>query len=245
MSTEHLATQSGEKANKCNQNVESFTARSSSKAAHINFTKVHCPTLLCHLDIWGFIWQHTVEKSQTNAINVKKFYGKKQWRGGIDLLYKSPLSNALMSTEYTVEKSQTNATNFTGKKRRHKSTLQNLTMLLCQLESPLGCQLIKRIVLQLHLCDVGHLRKLSCSIIIENYCDGRPPPQQLRETHMARGVRYIDENSSKADKSAFLKLSATNRYRKIFFLKLSKNYWFQKMHQIWSDNYMKSQSIRN
>merc|ERR1719239_80430 len=48
---------------------------------------------------------------------------------------------------------------------------------------------------------------------------------------MTRGVRYIDEKLSKADKLIFLKLSSTYRYRK--------------MHQIWSDKYMKSQSIRN
>ena len=59
-----------------------------------------------------------------------------------------------------------------------------------------------------------------------------------------RGGRYIDEKLSKADKSAFLKLSATYRYRKMEILKLSKNYRYRKMHQIWSDKYMKSQSIR-
>ena len=60
-----------------------------------------------------------------------------------------------------------------------------------------------------------------------------------------RGGRYIDEKLSKADKSVFLKLSATYRYRKMEILKLSKNYRYRKMHQIWSDKYMKSQSIRN
>ena len=54
-----------------------------------------------------------------------------------------------------------------------------------------------------------------------------------------RGVRYIDEKLSKADKSLFLKLSATYRYRKIKNLKLSKNYRYRKMHQIWSDKYIK------
>ena len=63
--------------------------------------------------------------------------------------------------------------------------------------------------------------------------------------HMDRGVRYIDEKLSKADKSVFLKLLATYRYRKMKILKLSKNYRYRKMHQIWSDKYMKSQSIRN
>ena len=58
-------------------------------------------------------------------------------------------------------------------------------MLLCELDPPLSCHLIKRIVLQLQLCAVGHLRKLSCSIIVQNYCDGRPPPQ-LRETLLAQ-----------------------------------------------------------
>ena len=61
---------------------------------------------------------------------------------------------------------------------------------------------------------------------------------------MIRGVRYIDEILSKADKSVFLKLSATYRYRKMEILKLSKNYRYRKMHQIWSDKYMKSISIR-
>ena len=32
---------------------------------------------------------------------------------------------------------------------------------------------------------------------------------------LGRGVRYIDEKLSKADKSVFLKLSATYRYRKV------------------------------
>ena len=46
-----------------------------------------------------------------------------------------------------------------------------------------------------------------------------------------RGVRYIDEKLSKADKSVFLKLSANYRYRKMKILKLSKNYRYRKMHQ--------------
>ena len=50
-----------------------------------------------------------------------------------------------------------------------------------------------------------------------------------------RGVRYIDEKLSKADKSVFLKLSATYRYQKMEILKLSKNYRYQKMHQILAD----------
>ena len=60
-----------------------------------------------------------------------------------------------------------------------------------------------------------------------------------------RGVRYIDEKLSKADKSEFLKLSATYLYRKIRKLKLSKNYRYRKKHQIWFYKYMKIQSIRN
>ena len=64
-------------------------------------------------------------------------------------------------------------------------------------------------------------------------------------TPLARGVRYIDEKLSKADKSVFLKLSATYRYRKMKMFKLSKNYRYRKMHQIWSDKYIKSQSIEN
>ena len=52
---------------------------------------------------------------------------------------------------------------------------------------------------------------------------------------MSRGGRYIDEKLSKADKSVFLKLSATYRYRKMEVLKLSKNYRYRKMHQILVD----------
>ena len=50
-----------------------------------------------------------------------------------------------------------------------------------------------------------------------------------------RGGRYIDEELSKADKSVFLKLSATYRYQKMEVLKLSKNYRYRKMHQILAD----------
>ena len=50
-----------------------------------------------------------------------------------------------------------------------------------------------------------------------------------------RGVRYIDEKLSKADKLVFLKLSANYRYRKMEILKLSKNYRYRKMHQILAD----------
>ena len=50
-----------------------------------------------------------------------------------------------------------------------------------------------------------------------------------------RGGRYIDEKLSEADKSVFLKLSATYRYRKMEILKLSKNYRYRKMHQILAD----------
>ena len=48
---------------------------------------------------------------------------------------------------------------------------------------------------------------------------------------VSRGVRYIDEKLSKANKSVFRKLSATYRYRKMEILKLSKNYRYRKMHQ--------------
>ena len=65
-----------------------------------------------------------------------------------------------------------------------------------------------------------------------------------QESASSRGGRYIDEKLSKADKSVFLKLSATYRYRKMEILRLSKNYRYRKMHQIWSDKYMKSISIR-
>ena len=44
--------------------------------------------------IWEHIWQHTVEKSQTSAVNVN-----------FDPVLPRPIS------KYTVEKSQTNATN--------------------------------------------------------------------------------------------------------------------------------------
>ena len=64
-------------------------------------------------------------------------------------------------------------------------------------------------------------------------------------SYRLRGVRYINEKLSKADKSVFLKLTATYRYQKMEILKLSKTYRYRKMHQIWSDKYMKSQSIRN
>ena len=47
-----------------------------------------------------------------------------------------------------------------------------------------------------------------------------------------RGGRYIDEKLSKANKTVFLKLSATYQYRKMEILKLSKNYRYRKMHQI-------------
>ena len=52
---------------------------------------------------------------------------------------------------------------------------------------------------------------------------------------VCRGGRYIDEKLSKADKSVFLKLSATYRYRKMEVLKLLKNYRYRKMHQILAD----------
>ena len=58
---------------------------------------------------------------------------------------------------------------------------------------------------------------------------------QLSTPSLTRGVRYIDEKLSKADKSVFLKLSATYCYRKMEILKLSKNYRYRKMHQILAD----------
>ena len=53
-----------------------------------------------------------------------------------------------------------------------------------------------------------------------------------------RGVRYIDEKISKANKSVFY------RYQKMNILKLSTNYRYRKLHQIWSDKYMKSQKYQ-
>ena len=47
---------------------------------------------------------------------------------------------------------------------------------------------------------------------------------------VSRGVRYIDEKLLEADKSIFLKLLATYRYRKMEILKLSKNCRYRKMH---------------
>ena len=58
---------------------------------------------------------------------------------------------------------------------------------------------------------------------------------QLGYSPRDRGGRYIDEKLSKADKSVFLKLSATYRYRKMEVLKLSKNYRYRKMHQNLAD----------
>ena len=55
------------------------------------------------------------------------------------------------------------------------------------------------------------------------------------DSHWSRGVRYIDEKLSQADKSVFLKLSATYRYRKMEVLILWKNYRYRKMHQILAD----------
>ena len=43
----------------------------------------------------------------------------------------------------------------------------------------------------------------------------------------------------------FFKLSATLSISEFWIWKLSTNYWYQKMHQIWSDKFMKSQTIRN
>ena len=57
----------------------------------------------------------------------------------------------------------------------------------------------------------------------------------LLRSLVGRGGRYIDEKLSEADKSVFLKLSATYRYRKMEILKLSKNYRYRKMHQILAD----------
>ena len=66
----------------------------------------------------------------------------------------------------------------------------------------------------------------------DNRCEGGGAPARAA----ARGVRYINEILSKADKSVFLKLSAIYRYRKMEILKLSKNYRYRKMHQILADN---------
>ena len=60
-------------------------------------------------------------------------------------------------------------------------------------------------------------------------CDG------CARTPVNRGGRYIDENFLKADKSVFLKLSATYRFQKMKNLKLSKNYRYRKLHQILAD----------
>ena len=49
------------------------------------------------------------------------------------------------------------------------------------------------------------------------------------------GGRYINEKLSKAEKSVYVKLSATYQYRKMKILKLSENYRYQKMHQILAD----------
>ena len=60
--------------------------------------------------------------------------------------------------------------------------------------------------------------------------------EQVLSCVVSRGGRYIDEKLWKADKSVFLKLSATYQYRKMEILKLSKNYRYRKMHQISADN---------
>ena len=59
------------------------------------------------------------------------------------------------------------------------------------------------------------------------------------------GGRYIENKLSKADISAFFKLSPKLSILEIWIWKLSTNYRYRKMHQIWSDKYMKSQTIRN
>ena len=60
----------------------------------------------------------------------------------------------------------------------------------------------------------------------------RPALLLLYMYYVHRGGRYHDEKLSKADKSAFLKLSAIYRYRKMEILELSKNYRYRKKHQI-------------
>ena len=67
------------------------------------------------------------------------------------------------------------------------------------------------------------------------WCVSMWPLRLVRYWVEYRGGRYIDEKLSKADKSVFLKLSATYRYRKMEILKLSKNYRYRKMHQILAD----------
>ena len=76
-----------------------------------------------------------------------------------------------------------------------------------------------------------HLHRVDCSGDLH-----------LQQWPSIKGVQYIDDKLLKADKSVFLKLFATYRYRKIKILKLSKNYRYQKMHKIWSDKNMKHYS---
>ena len=64
-------------------------------------------------------------------------------------------------------------------------------------------------------------------------------------TLSSRGGRYIEKKLSKADISAFFKLSTKLSISEFWIWKLSTNYRYRKIHQIWSDKYMKRQSIRN
>ena len=60
-----------------------------------------------------------------------------------------------------------------------------------------------------------------------------------------RNLHILGVKLSKADISAFFKLSTRLSISEIWIWKLSTNYRYRKMHQIWSDKYMKSQTIRN
>ena len=54
----------------------------------------------------------------------------------------------------------------------------------------------------------------------------------------------IEKKLSKADKSAFFKLSVNYRYRKFEFLNYRQNYRYRKMHQIWADKYTQETVIK-
>ena len=81
----------------------------------------------------------------------------------------------------------------------------------------------------------GHCRYFYCSPPNHRYVWENGSIRHCTEGSMGRGVRYIDEKLSKADKLIFLKLSATYRYRKMGILKLSKNYRYRKIPQILAD----------
>ena len=58
----------------------------------------------------------------------------------------------------------------------------------------------------------------------------------IARTILVQGWAILSRKKlSMADKSAFFKLSANYRYRKMEILKLSKNYRYRKMHQIYAD----------